>query len=263
MADDLERPPDQAAAPQAAAGRDIDRAVSILSIAGFALSLGSSGLVLPLLAVAVGYDLATVGILTAISAVSQLGFRLLLPWLLTRYSDRSMIVVSNVMLVASFSLLLFTTALPVFIVSQLLQGAARALFWTASQTHAVRAKGHMVQSLSMVQAVGNLGQDRVETILDLPGGAALYRRRLAVLLLSLLPALVNGLRCRKRAIGNPALLRGYQPEGYATRLRDLFRTARSGGADVVADQGRVGRRVARGVRVAAGPGLCGCAVSLV
>lgn len=36
------------------------------------------------------------------------------------------------------------------------------------------------------------------------------------------------------SIGNPALLRGYQPEGYATRLRDLFRTARSGGADVVA-----------------------------
>jgi MFS family permease len=138
-------------------GRD-DRLVSIVSIAGFALSLGAAGLVLPLLALAAGYDLASVGILTAISAISQLGFRLLLPWLLTRYSDRSMIVAANVMIVASFMVLLASTSLPVFIVAQLLQGASRALFWTASQTHAVRAKGHMVQSLSMVQAVGNVGQ---------------------------------------------------------------------------------------------------------
>lgn len=140
-----------------AEGRD-DRVFSIVSIAGFALSLGSAGLVLPLLALAAGYDLAAVGILTAISAISQLGFRLLLPWLLTRHSDRSMIVAANVMMVASFALLFITVALPVFVVAQLLQGAARALFWTASQTHAVRARGHMVQSLSMVQAVGNVGQ---------------------------------------------------------------------------------------------------------
>lgn len=135
-----------------------DRAFALFSVAGFSFSLGASGLVLPLLAVAAGYDLAAVGLLTAISAVSQLAVRLWLPWLLTRVSDRNLIIAANLMMVASFAVLLATAALPVFVLAQLLQGASRALFWTASQTHAVRSKGHVVQSLSIVQAVGNLGQ---------------------------------------------------------------------------------------------------------
>lgn len=139
-------------------GSRLDRAAAVVSIAGFSLSLGASGLVLPLLAISAGYDFATVGILTAISAISQLGFRLWLPWLLTRFSDRSMIVAANVFLVGSFGVLLLSADLPIFVFAQLLAGAARALFWTSTQTHAVRSKGNIVQSLSIVQAVGNVGQ---------------------------------------------------------------------------------------------------------
>lgn len=141
------------------AGRwDLESVVAPLSILGFSLSLGASGLVMPLLALSAGYDPAMVGVFTAISAVAQLGVRLGLPWLLTRVPDRHLIVAANVMMVASFGLLFLTSALPAFVVAQLLQGASRALFWTASQTHAVRNRGAMVRSLALVQTLGNVGQ---------------------------------------------------------------------------------------------------------
>lgn len=139
-------------------GSGLDAAISVLSIVGFSLSLGSAGLVLPLVALAAGYDNAAIGVLTAISAVAQLGFRLGLPWLLTKLPDRVLIVAANLMMVASFGLLLGTREVPAFITAQLLQGGARALFWTASQTHAVRGRGGVVRSLAIVQAVGNVGQ---------------------------------------------------------------------------------------------------------
>jgi MFS family permease len=144
--------------PPPVGGRDVEAVISVLSIVGFSLSLGAAGLILPLLAVAAGYDPAAIGALTAISAVSQLGFRLSLPWLLTRMPDRGLIIAANVMMVGSFGLLLVTRELPVFIIAQLLQGGARALFWTASQTHAVRGRGGIVRSLAIVQAAGNVGQ---------------------------------------------------------------------------------------------------------
>jgi hypothetical protein len=55
-------------------------------------------------------------------------------------------------------MLLFSTALPVFVVAQLFQGGSRAVFWTASQTHAVRGPGTAVQSLSLVGGTGNVSQ---------------------------------------------------------------------------------------------------------
>lgn len=132
--------------------------VAILSILGFSLSLAAAGLVIPLLAVAAGYNPAEIGALTAISAVSQLAVRLGLPWLLTRFPDRALIIAANVMMVGSFGLLLVNHELPSFVLAQLLQGAARALFWTASQTHAVRGRGNTVRSLAMVSTMGNVGQ---------------------------------------------------------------------------------------------------------
>ena len=137
---------------------DPDVAASVVSILGFSLALGFAGLVLPLLALAAGYDFAAVGILTAISAIAQLGVRLALPRIITRVPDRVLIVAANVMMVVSFGLLFISTDVPAFVIAQLLQGAARALFWTASQTHAVRGTGGVVRSLAIVQTVGNVGQ---------------------------------------------------------------------------------------------------------
>jgi hypothetical protein len=57
----------------------------------------------------------------------------------------------------AFSLIIASTALPVFFAAQLLQGAARAIFWTSSQTHAVRAGGPTVRRLVDLSVAGNAG----------------------------------------------------------------------------------------------------------
>ncbi len=123
----------------------------------YSIALGVGTLALPLLALDAGYDAATVGLLTATSAVSQVILRLSLPVLLSRWPDRTIIIVSSLTLGASYALLVLSTALPVFVAAQLLQGGARALFWTSSQTHAVRTPGTPVRMLARIGAVSNVG----------------------------------------------------------------------------------------------------------
>lgn len=134
-----------------------DGTVASLAILGFSVSLGVGQLALPLLALASGYDAAAVGVLAAISAIAQVGFRLSLPWLLRRYPDRSLMLVACLMIVSSYGALLVSTAFLVFVAAQLLLGSSRALFWTSSQTHAVRGDRGSVGSLARVQLVGNFG----------------------------------------------------------------------------------------------------------
>ena len=123
----------------------------------FSVGLGVATVAIPLLALASGYDAAAVGFLVATSAASQLGFRLCLPWLLRRFADRSLTAVASLLMLAGFSLLLVSTVAAVFIVAQLCQGAARAIFWTSSQTHAVRGDGGAVDRLVELNVVGNAG----------------------------------------------------------------------------------------------------------
>jgi predicted MFS family arabinose efflux permease len=134
-----------------------DRSAALTVVLAFSFSLGIGQLALPLLALAAGYDPVAIGLLTATSAISQFGLRLGLPALLGRFPDRAMITLSCVLMGASYGILLISAALPVFVAAQLAQGGARALFWTASQTHAVRTPGDPTRSLAQVGAVGNLG----------------------------------------------------------------------------------------------------------
>ena len=138
--------------------RPDDRRRALSAVFAFSFSLGLGSLALPLLAVASGYDAASVGFLAATSAISQFLFRLRLPKLLATYPDRGLIAFAATTLAASYGMLLISTALPVFIVAQLFQGGSRAVFWTASQTHAVRGPGTAVQSLSLVGGMGNVSQ---------------------------------------------------------------------------------------------------------
>ena len=131
--------------------------LALSAVAAFSFALGVGRLALPLLALAAGYDAAGVGLLTATSAISQFLFRLRLPFWLGRYRDRALVAVACLMMAASYLAVFASVALPVFIAAQLLQGGARALFWTASQTHAVRAPGVPVRQLAEVATVGNVG----------------------------------------------------------------------------------------------------------
>lgn len=134
-----------------------DRAASLVVAFGFSVGLGVATVAIPLLALDAGYDPPTIGILVAVSAASQLTTRFGLPWLLGRVPDRTLIGLACLLMLASFGLLVVTTVLPAFVVAQLLQGAGRAVFWTSSQTHAVRGDGSPVARLVDLNMVGNVG----------------------------------------------------------------------------------------------------------
>jgi hypothetical protein len=138
--------------------RGIPDRPALLAVAfGFALSLGIATVAIPLLALSSGYDAAAVGFLVAGAAASQLATRLALPWLLGRYPDRTMILVAVALMLGAFAMLSISTALPAFMAAQLAQGAARAIFWTASQTHAIRSGGSPVHRLVDFNLAGNAG----------------------------------------------------------------------------------------------------------
>jgi MFS family permease len=134
-----------------------DRPVTLAVAFGFALSLGIATVAIPLLALSSGYDPAAVGFLVAGAAGSQLATRLALPWLLGRFTDRSLIVVSVALMLGAFGLLSISVALPAFIAAQLAQGAGRAIFWTAGQTHVIRSSGSTVHRLVDFNLAGNAG----------------------------------------------------------------------------------------------------------
>lgn len=135
----------------------LDRTVTLAVVFAFSLGLGIGTVMVPLAALAAGYDAAAVGFLVAASAATQFTMRLALPWLLGRFPDRALIAASSLALTAAFGLLIVSTALPVFVLAQFLQGAGRAVFWTGSLTHAVRSEGGSVERLVDVNLAGNTG----------------------------------------------------------------------------------------------------------
>lgn len=125
--------------------------------AGFSFALGMASVALPLQALAVGYSAVEVGVLTAVSAISQMLGRLFLGRVMRVLADWLIVAVACVLLSVSCLLVVGSGAVAVFVVAQLLQGLARAAFWTGSQTHVVRGDGSSVKALASVNLIGNLG----------------------------------------------------------------------------------------------------------
>lgn len=134
-----------------------DRVLSLLMAMMFSFALSSLALVVPLLAVSVGYDAAQVGLLVALAAVTQIGTRLVMGPLTRRVADKMLLVTSAVLIALACVLIMLSTTLFVFAASQLVQGAARALFWTSSQTHAVRASSTSVKGLRRMNLAAGVG----------------------------------------------------------------------------------------------------------
>ncbi|MFG3691208.1 MFS transporter [Micromonospora sp. NPDC047740] len=125
--------------------------------AGFSFALGAASVALPLQAVAAGYGPVEVGVLTAISAISQMTGRMSLGRLMRVMPDWVIIAIACVVLAISSTMVVISSALAPFVIAQLLQGVARAYFWTGSQTHVVRGEGSSVKALASVNLIGNLG----------------------------------------------------------------------------------------------------------
>ncbi|MEU6134625.1 MFS transporter [Nocardioides sp. NPDC047086] len=123
----------------------------------FSCALGLASVALPLLAIEAGYDAVQIGVLTAVSAIAQMVSRLGLGVVMRVLPDWTLVAGATVVLAASNAMVAVSAAVVPFVVAQLLQGVARACFWTGSQTHAVRREGSSVKSLAAVNFVSNVG----------------------------------------------------------------------------------------------------------
>src|SRR6266487_2115919 len=122
------------------------------------MALGMASVALPLLALHTGYSKSAVGLLTAASAVSQMGVRMVLGLVMRRYPDWVLVFGAGGLLAISCALVAWSAAVVPFVVCELFQGAARGCFWTGSQTHVVRGKGSSVGRLAVVNFVASIGQ---------------------------------------------------------------------------------------------------------
>ncbi|SOC49501.1 Predicted arabinose efflux permease, MFS family [Blastococcus aggregatus] len=141
-----------------AGGSRRDTTASLVGAVIFAVGLGIASVAVPLLALRVGYSTPEVGVIVAISAVSQMGTRLVMGAMMRRLPDKVFVVVAAASLALSCGVLVLSTTWLVIAVSQLLQGLARACFWTGTQTHAVRTSESAVGALARINLVSGLGQ---------------------------------------------------------------------------------------------------------
>jgi MFS family permease len=123
----------------------------------FSFALGIATVALPLLALHAGYGKAAVGYFTALSAICQMGSRMVLGAVMRRYPDWLVVFAAGGLLTGSCALVAATQTVVPFAVAESLQGVARGCFWTGSQTHVVRTEGSSVRRLASVQFVSSFG----------------------------------------------------------------------------------------------------------
>jgi MFS family permease len=87
-----------------------------------------------------------------------MGTRIFMGAMMRHLPDKVFVVVAAASLAASCGVLVFSTTWLLFAVSQLLQGLARAFFWTGTQTHAVRMSDSAVGALARVNLASGMGQ---------------------------------------------------------------------------------------------------------
>jgi MFS family permease len=123
----------------------------------WSIALGVASVALPLLALEAGYSGVQVGILVALSALTQMLARIGMGSWMNRFPDWTFILASAVLLGVSNAAAALSTAWVPFVAAHLLQGVARAFFWTGSQTHVVRGDRPAVAGLAMINLVSAAG----------------------------------------------------------------------------------------------------------
>lgn len=119
--------------------------------------MGLASVAVPLLALEAGYSAVGVGLLAATSAVAQMATRLVLGPAMRLFADWTLVAAACLTLAASNALIAVSAALVPFVVAEVLQGFARACFWTGSQTHVVRREGPAVSALATMNFVSSIG----------------------------------------------------------------------------------------------------------
>lgn len=134
-----------------------DVLASATGAAVYSLALAIASVALPLLALRAGYSATEIGLLTAVSAVSQMVTRMGLGAVMRRFGDWTLIACAAVLLAVSNGLVALSAAVLPFVLAELLQGTSRACFWTGTQTHVVRGPGRAAGALASVNLVSSTG----------------------------------------------------------------------------------------------------------
>lgn len=115
-----------------------DRSASVVSTLLFSVSLGIGMLAVPLLSIDAGYSASFIGLLVGVSALAQMVVRLGIGALMRRCTDRALLVSSALVLTAAYGLVAVSATPALLMTAMVLEGVARALYWTCGQTHMVR-----------------------------------------------------------------------------------------------------------------------------
>lgn len=124
----------------------------------FTIAQAMAAVAVPILAVHSGHSPMVVGLIVALSAVSQTLARLGMGPMMSVFPTKYFITSAAGLLAVSCLILGLNGTLWAFITSQLLQGAARAYFWTGAQTHVVRDSASSVQALARLNIFQGVGQ---------------------------------------------------------------------------------------------------------
>lgn len=110
--------------------------------------------VLPL---AAHYSRPLIGVLTALSAVTQLASRLGSAKAMRYVTDRNVIAAAGLTIAVSALVLVWSHQVVIFVIAELVQGLARGMFWTGTQAHVVRSRQKAVGRLATVNFVSSFG----------------------------------------------------------------------------------------------------------
>lgn len=176
----------------AASGRGDVLATTVYALF-FTVGSGMAAVTFPLLALHGGLRASEIGVAVTAAALVQVVARAYLGRAMRRVPDRALLVVAAVAQLCGFAAVMFAASFEVLTAAWILQGVARACFWTGGQTHMVRGTTSDVGALALFNFVGGIGQflgPLISGLLVAVNGALALTVGIAVSSLALVPAAV-------------------------------------------------------------------------
>ncbi len=123
----------------------------------FSLSLGVTLVAFPLFVIDLGRSSTAAGVLIGLSAAVQVVTRWGLGSVMRVVSNSDIITAAAVLMGLGVGVLVFESTLAVLVASAVLQGVARAFFWTGNQVQIVRSARSTARSIATLNMVATVG----------------------------------------------------------------------------------------------------------
>lgn len=158
----------------------------------FSVSLGMTLVAYPLFVVGEGWSKTTAGVLIGLSAAVQVLTRWRLGWVMRMVSNSLVITAAAALMGLGVGLLVVDSGLAALGVSAVVQGVARACFWTGNQVQIVRSSRSTpkaIATLNMAATVGMLVGPALGGVLAQSSFRAAFAVAAAVALAGVVPTL--------------------------------------------------------------------------